>query len=202
MDKIKQTLLDILGWIGSSPFRLFAVIILSVFGFIGWVAYTEKDAFMASYRAQQALPKMNGNYQAASNFIFKNSQAELVAIFEVNTLLNSRKLVFLATRSKGKITDHDGAEVGLLTKNYDNNQDVIGLMSGKIPCGPYARPQSYIGFTYKENGTQYMCRISVPVEPGLFIGQISVGWKEEPQEIEIAQTVMGVASGLLYTKKQ
>ena len=97
MDKIKQTLLDILGWIGSSPFRLFAVIILSVLGFVGWVAYTEKDTFMASYRAQQAMPKMNGNYQAASNFIFKNSQAELVAIFEVNTLLNSRKLVFLAT---------------------------------------------------------------------------------------------------------
>ena len=202
MDKVKQSLLDILGWIGSSPFRLFAVIILSVFGFIGWVAYTEKDAFMASYRAQQALPKMNGNYQAASNFIFKNSKAELVAIFEVNTLLNTRKLVFLSTRSKGRISDHDGADVGLLTKNYDNNNDVIGLMSGKIPCSPYMKPQSYIGFTYKEQGTQFMCRISVPVEPGMFIGQISVGWKEEPEDLENAQTVMGVASSLLYNKKQ
>jgi hypothetical protein len=201
MDKIKQTLLDILGWIGSSPFRLFTVILLSVFGFVGWVAYTEKDAFMASYRAQQALPKMNGNYQAASNFIFKNSKAELVAIFEVNTLLNTRKLVFLSTRSKGKISDHDGADVGLLTNNYDNNNDVIGLMSGKIPCSPYLKPQSYIGFTYKEQGTQFMCRISVPVEPGMFIGQISVGWKEEPEDLENAQTVMVVASNLLYNKK-
>jgi hypothetical protein len=201
MDKIKQTFLDILGWIGSSAFRLFVVIILSVLGFVGWIAYTEKDTFMASYRAQQALPKMNGNYQHASNFILKNSKAELVAIFEVNTLLNTRKLVFLSTRAKGVDTDYTGTQVGLLTKNYDNNNDVIGLMSGKIPCSQYLKPQSYIGFTYKEYGVEFMCRISVPAEPGMFIGQISVGWKEEPEEIELAQTVMIVASSLLYNKK-
>ena len=201
MDKIKQVFLEILGWIGSSAFRLFVVVILSVIGFIGWIAYTEKDTFMASYRAQQALPKMNGNYQQASNFIFKNSKAELVAIFEVNTLLNTRKLVFLSTRSKGTFVEYNGIEVGLLTKNYDNNNDVIGLMSGKIPCSQYLKPQSYIGFTYKEQGTEFMCRISVPAEPGMFIGQISVGWKEEPEEIELAHTVMLVASSLLFTKK-
>jgi hypothetical protein len=64
------------------------------------------------------------------------------------------------------------------------------------------KPQSYIGFTYKEQGTQFMCRISVPVEPGMFIGQISVGWKEEPEDLENAQTVMVVASSLLFNKKQ
>jgi hypothetical protein len=91
--------------------------------------------------------------------------------------------------------------VGLLTKNHSNNEDVIGLMSGKIPCSPYLSPQSYIGFTYKNAGVSYMCRISVPAEPGLFIGQISVGWKEQPEQIEIAQTVLIVASSLLFDKK-
>jgi hypothetical protein len=46
-----------------------------------------------------------------------------------------------------------------------------------------------------------MCRISVPAEPGLFIGQISLGWKEPPDNIESAQTVLTVASGLLFDKK-
>ena len=46
-----------------------------------------------------------------------------------------------------------------------------------------------------------MCRISVPADPGLFIGQISVGWKEQPQQVEIAQTVLIVASSLLFDKK-
>jgi len=73
MDKIKELVLGILTWVGESAFRLFAVIILAICTMVGWFVYTEKDSFMASYRAQQALPRMNGNYEGASNFIFKNS---------------------------------------------------------------------------------------------------------------------------------
>lgn len=199
MEQAKQILLSLLEWIGQSPFRLFAVIILCVFGFGGWIIYSEKDAYMASYRAQQALPHMNGKYEDAAEFILKNSDAEMVAIFEVNTLLNTRKLAYLTTRS-GRIKQHDGIDVGLLTKNFDNNNDVIGLMSGKIPCSSYLKPQSYIGFVYKENGVKFMCRISVPSDPGMFIGQISVGWKEPLEDTETAQTIMGVASALLFKK--
>jgi hypothetical protein len=200
MDKIKEFLLSLLTWIGESPFRLFTVILLCVFGFAGWFLYSEKDAFMASYRAQQALPKMNGKYEDAVNFILKNTDAEMVAVFKVNTLLNTRKVVYLITRNGGHDKSHDDADVGLLTKNLGNNEDVIGLMSGKIPCGDYDKPQSFIGFTYKKAGISYMCRISVPSDPGLFIGQISVGWKEPPADVETAQTVMIVASSLLYKK--
>ena len=201
MDKIKELLLSLLNYIGESPFRLFTVILLCFLGFGGWILYSEKDAFMASYRAQQAMPKMNGKYEEAVNFILKNTDAELVAVFNVNTLLNTRKLAYLTTRGAGRDTAHDGTNVGLLTKNHSNNEDVIGLMSGKIPCSPYLSPQSYIGFTYKNAGITYMCRISVPAEPGLFIGQISVGWKEQPKEVEIAQTVLIVSSSILFDKK-
>ena len=201
MDKIKELLLSLLNYIGESPFRLFTVILLCFLGFGGWILYSEKDAFMASYRAQQAMPKMNGKYEEAVNFILKNTDAELIAVFNVNTLLNTRKLVYLTTRAAGHDTVHDRTDVGLLTKNHSNNEDVIGLMSGKIPCSPYLSPQSYIGFTYKNAGVTYMCRISVPADPGLFIGQISVGWKEQPQQVEIAQTVLIVASSLLFDKK-
>jgi hypothetical protein len=200
MDKLKDTLLGLLDWIGSSPFRLFAVILLCALGFSGWVVYTEKDAFMASYRAQQALPKMNGRYDDALNFLLKNTDAEMVAFLEVNTLINTRKVVYLATRSGGRDKRNDGLDVGLFSKNYDNNNDVIGLMSGKIPCSPYLKPQSLIGFVYKEHGVNYMCRISVPAEPGVFIGQISVGWKENPDDVEAAQTAMIIASSLLFKK--
>jgi hypothetical protein len=200
MDKFKDLFLGILTWIGESAFRLFAVILLSTFILVGWFVYTEKDSFMDSYRAQQALPKMNGNYEAASNFILKNSKAELVAIFDVNTLLNTRKIVYIITRA-GRIKIHDGADVGLLTSNHANNTDVIGLIQGNTLCGPYLRPQSYVGFTYKTIGIMYMCRISVPAETGLFIGQISVGWKEQPEVEDTEKTVLLAASGLLFNKK-
>ena len=156
---------------------------------------------MATYRAQQALPKMNGRYDEAYNFLLKNTDAEMVAILEVNTLVNTRKVAYLSTRGGGRNKSHDGLDVGLFSKNYDNNNDVIGLMSGKIPCSPYAKPQSLIGFVYKDYGVNYMCRISVPAEPGVFIGQISIGWKEQPTDVEAAQTAMIIASGLLFNKK-
>jgi len=119
---------------------------------------------------------------------------------EVNTLSNTRKIAFLSTRNGGKITEHNGLDVGLFSKNYDNNNDVISLMSGKIPCSPYLKPQSLIGFVYKDNGVNYMCRISVPAEPGVFIGQISVGWKEQPADLEAAHTALVIASALLFKK--
>jgi hypothetical protein len=200
VDKLKDFLFSLLTYIGESPFRLFTVVFLCILGFAGWIVYTEKDAFLATYRAQQALPKMNGKYEEAYNFILKNTEVELVSIMEVNTLVNTRKIVFLSTRNGGRNKQYDGLDVGLFSKNYDNNNDVIGLMSGKIPCSPYLKPQSLIGFAYRENGVSYMCRISVPAEPGVFIGQISVGWKEQPTDVEAAQTALVIASALLFKK--
>jgi hypothetical protein len=200
MDKLKELLLELLKFIGESPFRLFTVVFLCLLGFGGWIVYSEKDAFMASYRAQQAMPKMNGKYEEAHNFLLKHTDIELVSIMEVNTLSNTRKIAFLSTRNGGRIKQYDGLDVGLFSKNYDNNNDVISLMSGKIPCSPYLKPQSLIGFTYKDNGVNYMCRISVPAEPGVFIGQISVGWKEQPTDVEAAQTALIIASALLFKK--
>jgi hypothetical protein len=200
MDKLKDFLFSLLTYIGESPFRLFTVVFLCILGFGGWIVYTEKDAFLSTYRAQQALPKMNGKYEEAYNFLLKNTEVELVSILEVNTLINTRKVVFLSTRNGGRNKQFDGLDVGLFSKNYDNNNDVIGLMSGKIPCSPYLKPQSLIGFAYRETGVNYMCRISVPAEPGVFIGQISVGWKEQPTDVEAAQTALVIASALLFKK--
>ena len=201
MESIKNFILSLLTWVGDSPLRLFSVILLCTLSGAGWFLYTEKDAFMSSYRAQQALPKMNGNYEAAAAFIIKNSTAELVAIYDVNTLLNTRKLVYFTTRSSGRDKVNDGTDVGLLTKNYDNNNDVISLMSGKIPCSRYLSPQSYMGFVYKEHGVEFMCRASVPPEAGTFIGQISVGWRAVVADPAESQTIMLIASGLLFGRK-
>jgi hypothetical protein len=197
---MEKFFLDLLNWVGQSPARILVILVMILMFGGAWFVYTEKDAFMASYRAQQALPHMNGRYEEAASFILKNSQAELVAIFEVNTVLNTRKLVYFVSREGGQEKNLYGTDVGLLTKNYDNNNDVIGLMAGKVPCSPYLKPQSFLGFVYRERGVNYMCRISVPAEPGMFIGQISVGWKEDLKDVDSAVTVMSIASNLLFKK--
>ena len=118
----------------------------------------------------------------------------------VNTLSNSRKMAYLSTRAGGREKKYDDFNVGLFTKNQANNADVIELMAGKVACSDYAKPQSFIGFVYRDYGTTFMCRISVPAEPGVFIGQISVGWKDRPENTEDIVTAMQIASSILYKK--
>ena len=188
----------LLDWVGHSPWRLIILVIMSLMAMVGWFVYTEKDAFMASYRAQQSLPHMNGKYEEASDFIMKRSNADLVAIFDVNPLLNTRKIVYFSLGTEGRVSKFDGHDVGLFTKNLSNNQDVIRLMSGEIPCAEYKSPQSYIGFVYVEKGVKFMCRISIPPDPSKFIGQISVGWKEIPKDVDLQKTVIRVAAEMLW----
>ena len=198
---IKDTFLKVLEWVGHSPVRLFILSVIAMFGMVMWFVYTEKDAFMASYRAQQALPRMNGKYDEATAFIMKQSDAELVAIFEVNPLLNTRRMVYMTIKPDVRIKTYDGVDVGLFTNNQDNNKDVVDLMSGNIPCSEYTRPQSLIGFYYLEKGVTYMCRISVPPEPSKFIGQISVGWKEKPSDEARMHTIIRIASEILWNRQ-
>ena len=189
-----------LEWVGHNPIRLLFLIIIAVVTMGMWFVYTEKDNFMASYRAQQALPHMNGKYEEAASFILKQTPAQLVAIFEVNPILNTRKVVYITAQPDGRIKAYDGVDVGLFTNNLDNNRDVIDLMSGNIPCSHYAKPQSYLGFFYLERGVSFMCRISVPPDPSRFIGQITVGWKDTPEDVQYAQTVVRVASEMLWNR--
>ena len=194
----KDTFIKVLEWVGHNPLRLVILLVIGLFFMASWVVYTEKDAFMASYRAQQALPRMNGKYEEATNFIIKRSEAEIVAIFDVNPLLNTRKLVSYVSKSGGRQRTWDGIDVGLFTTNLDNNKDVVSLMSGEIACSNYARPQSYIGFVYLDAGVTYMCRVSVPPDPSKFIGQISVGWKTEPGDLVQMKTIIKIASEILW----
>jgi hypothetical protein len=194
----KDTLGKLLEYVGHSPLRLIMVIVMGIFAMSMWFVYTEKDAFMNSYRAQKALPHMNGKYDEAAGFILKKGNADLVVIFEVNPIVNSRKIVYVTLKGEGRVKSYDGFDVGLFTKDQGNNNDVISLMTGKIPCGEYTKPQSYIGFFYIEKGIRYTCRVSIPPDPSKFIGQITFGWKEKPDDIEAMQTVIRIASELLW----
>jgi hypothetical protein len=54
-------------------------------------------------------------------------------------------------------------------------------MANEIPCGEYKSAQSEIGLWYKSVGINYTCRVSVPPDTNKFIGQITVGWKTQPE---------------------
>ena len=197
MAVVKKDYLDKILTYVDSPFKLVALVIMAVLAFMGFLIYKNLDLIVGTYKEQQRLPTLAENrLDDAVAHLFKNTQAEVVAIFKVDPILGSRVLYRAYTR-EGRDKTKEGIDVGLFTANAANNRDVVALMAGEIPCVEYLAAQSEVGLWYIEKGMRYGCRISVPPEPGKFIGQITVGWKETPGDIERMKSMLAIAASML-----
>jgi hypothetical protein len=202
MAVVKKDYLDKILTYVDSPFKLVALVIMAVLAFMGFLIYKNLDLIVGTYKEQQRLPTLAENrLDDAVTHLFKNTQAEVVAIFKVDPILGSRVMYRAYTR-EGRDKTKEGIDVGLFTANAANNRDVVALMAGEVPCVEYLSAQSEVGLWYIEKGMRYGCRISVPPEPGKFIGQITVGWKETPGDIERMKSMLAIAASMLSQSRK
>ena len=191
----------ILGYV-DSPFKLFAIILMAVFVFVGYFVWQNQAFLINAYKEQQKLPSIaEDRVEDAAAHLFKNTDAIVVAIFKVNPMFGTRVLHRAYTKD-GRDKTHEGLDVGLFTANVANNRDVVALMASEVPCGPYKTAQSEIGLWYMEKGMTFGCRISVPPEQGKFVGQITVGWREEPPDVDQYRVLLQIAATMLARSKK
>jgi hypothetical protein len=201
-EKTQITVLDrVLSYV-DSPFKLFAIILMAVFTFVGYFIWQNQSFLIGAYNEQKKLPTIaEDRVEDVAAHLFKNTDATVVAIFKVNPIFGTRVL-YRAYTKQGREKALEGLDIGLFTTNAANNKDVVALMAGEIPCGQYKTAQSEIGLWYIEKGVAYGCRVSVPPEQGKFVGQITVGWREEPPDIEAYRTLLQIAATMLSRSKQ
>ena len=186
----------------DSPFKLFAVILMAILVFGAWAFYENKELIVGTYKENQKLPSIaEDRVDDVAAHLFKTTDATVVTIFKVNPLFGTR-VQYRAYTKTGRDKTNDGLDVGLFTSNQSNNQDVVALMAGDIPCGSYKAAQSEIGIWYIEKGMTFGCRISVPPDPSRFIGQITVGWDNPPAELEQTKTMLFIAATMLSRSKK
>lgn len=191
-----STLDKVLGYV-DSPFKLFAILVMGVVAFAGYFLWQNQEFMRDAYRESKKLPEINtGRADEASAMMFKKTGATVVAVFKVNPLFNSRTL-YKAYTKDGRDKSIEDIDVGLFSQNTGNNNDVIALMTNQIPCSEYRYAQSEVGLWYIEKGVTYTCRISVPPDSHRFVGQITVGWAEPPQNPEQVKFMMEIASAML-----
>jgi hypothetical protein len=128
--------------------------------------------------------------------LFKKTGANVVAVFKVNPLFGSRVL-YRAYTKDGRDKSVEDIDVGLFSQNQNNNADVIKLMTNQIPCSDYRYAQSEVGLWYLEKGVTYTCRVSVPPDSHRFVGQITVGWAQPPEDPEQVRFMLEIASAML-----
>ena len=196
-----DTLSKVLAYV-DSPFKLFAMIMMAVLAFGGWMLYDNKDLIVGTYKEHQKLPDIvEDRVEDAVAHLFKTTGATTVAVFKVNPLLGTR-VQYRAYTKEGRDKTNDGLDVGLFTTNQSNNQDVVNLMAGTTPCGEYKAAQSEIGLWYIEKGMRFGCRISIPPEPSRFIGQITVGWDKPPADLDQTRAMLNIAATMLSRSKK
>jgi hypothetical protein len=196
-----DTLSKVLAYV-DSPFKLFALILMGVLAFGGWMLYDNKDLIVGTYKEHQKLPDIvEDRVEDAVAHLFKTTGATTVAVFKVNPLLGTR-VQYRAYTKEGRDKTNDGLDVGLFTSNQANNQDVVNLMAGSAPCGEYKAAQSEIGLWYLEKGMRFGCRISIPPEPSRFVGQITVGWATPPADLDQTRAMLNIAATMLSRSKK
>lgn len=196
-----DTLSKVLAYV-DSPFKLFALILMAVLAFVGWMVYDHRDLIVGAYKEHQKLPDIvEDRVEDAVAHLFKTTGATTVAVFKVNPLLGTR-VQYRAYTKEGRDKTNDGLDVGLFTANQANNQDVVNLMAGTTPCGEYKAAQSEIGLWYIEKGMRFGCRISIPPEPSRFVGQITVGWATPPADLDQTRAMLNIAATMLSRSKK
>jgi hypothetical protein len=192
-----STALDkVLGYV-DSPFKLFAILIMGIVAFAGYFLWQNQEFMRDAYKESKKLPEINtARTDDASSMLLKKTGATVVAVFKVNPLFNSRVL-YKAYTKDGRDKTIEDIDVGLFSQNSSNNADVVKLMTNEIPCGEYRYAQSEVGLWYLEKGVAYTCRISVPPDSHRFVGQITVGWAEPPENLEQVKFMLEIASAML-----
>jgi hypothetical protein len=181
----------------DSPFKLFAILIMGVVAFAGYFLWQNQTFMLDAYKESKKLPEINtSRADDASSMLLKKTNATVVAIFKVNPLFNSRVL-YRAYTKDGRDKAIEDIDVGLFSQNTANNSDVVRLMTNEIPCSDYRYAQSEVGLWYLEKGVTYTCRVSVPPDSHRFVGQITVGWAEQPQDIQQVKFMLEIASAML-----
>ena len=191
-----STLDKVLGYV-DSPFKLFAILIMGIVAFSGYFLWQNQEFMFDAYKESKKLPEINtGRADEASSMLFKKTGATVVAIFKVNPLFGSRVL-YKAYTKDGRDKSIEDIDVGLFSQNAANNADVIKLMTNEIPCSEYRYAQSEVGLWYIEKGVGFTCRISVPPDNHRFVGQITVGWAQQPENLEQIKFMLEIASAML-----
>jgi hypothetical protein len=202
MSKEQLSIIDkVLAYV-SSPFRLFAMVLMAVLTFAGYFVYANQELLIGAYKESKKIPSIaEDRVEDAAALLFKQSGALVVAVFKVNSMFGTRVL-HRAYGKNGRDKTNDGLDVGLFTQNSANNADVVKLMANEIPCSEYRSAQSEMGLWYIARGVAYTCRISVPPEPGRFVGQITVGWASEPEDMDSTRAMLQIAATMLSRSKQ
>lgn len=205
------------GWIqtitlGASSwgnyFRVSGMIILAlVVGMSGWLAYSGDLAFMirsAKYRSD--VPSLREDaYDTVARSLQKELSPDIIVFAKMEWSESGERVV-------QRVYMRDGSRNAMLegfrgkifeAGNEQQEKFMSALSAGRVPCDEINKKddrgyKNALQSFYQRIGIKYRCGVSIPPDPSVFSGYISVGWVDK----DYAQSIEGLSGVLVMASEQ
>lgn len=185
---------DLIKWV-DSPFKLLTVISLSFLAFTGYFAWDSRQVILQAIQNQDHMPqlvKQDDLVDPAKNLL-KDVDGLIVLVHKANLTTNSRTTVLALNADGSREKKIEGTITSLFNASSDRNAAMVAMLNNEVLCEEF-NPSSKVGEWGVKQGVKFMCRGSIPPDPGKFAGYLAIGFKEKPEDISALKTRINLAS--------
>jgi len=109
----------------------------------------------------------------------------------VATGVSNSSLAMNADGSREKKVE--GTVTSLFNASADRNAAMVAMLNNEVICEEF-NPSSKVGEWGSKQGVKFMCRGSIPPDPGKFAGYIAIGFASKPEDISALKTRINLAA--------
>lgn len=185
---------DLIKWV-DSPFKLVTVILLSFLAFAGYFAWDSRQVILHAIQNQDHMPqlvKQDELIDPASS-LMKDVNGLVLMVHKANLSTNSRTTVLALNADGTREKKIEGTVTSLFNASPDRNAAMVAMLNNEVICEDF-NPSSKVGEWGSKQGVKFMCRGSIPPDPGKFAGYVSIGFAEKPDDISALKTRINLAA--------
>jgi hypothetical protein len=185
---------DLIKWV-DSPFKLLTVISLSFLAFTGYFAWDSRQVILQAIQNQDHMPQLvkQDDLVDPAKSLMKDVDGLVVLVHKANLTTNSRTTVLAINADGSREKKIEGTVTSLFNASPDRNAAMVAMLNNEVLCEEF-NPSSKVGEWGVKQGVKFMCRGSIPPDPGKFAGYLAIGFKEKPEDISALKTRINLAS--------
>lgn len=185
---------DLIKWV-DSPFKLFTVILLSFLAFAGYFAWDSRQVILQAIQNQDHMPQLvkQDDLVDPAKSLLKDVDGLIVLVHKANLATNSRTTVLAMNADGSREKKVEGTITSLFNASSDRNAAMVAMLNNEVICEEF-NPSSKVGEWGSKQGVKFMCRGSIPPDPGKFAGYIAIGFAAKPEDISALKTRINLAA--------
>ena len=187
-------IIGLIEWV-DSPFKLLTVILLSFMAFAGYFAWDSRQVILQAIQNQDHMPQLvkQDDLVDPAKSLLKDVDGLVVLVHKANLTTNSRTTVLAMNADGSREKKLEGTVTSLFNASSDRNAAMVAMLNNEVLCEEF-NPSSKVGEWGVRQGVKFLCRGSIPPDPGKFAGYLAIGFTSKPEDISALKTRINLAS--------